>query len=459
MKNRLQKFCLAAAVLLIFLKVQAQAQKICSNVYESACKPGILADGTGVVATLLPERRNETDPLNSQTLSALRKYFSDHRQSLRKQAIEQFNLECEANSTIVSANSNICDTEIEAKLVSLVQKRRASGTAGRYELPDLVFMEESGFLGLMNQVDFNGELQVDVSEQEQKVTRLFNQVKTAIIGKINSSNLSANDKRNMVDRINRVENRGSDCGATFGVGDNFLPKAYYTPIGNEFFLCRNLLSRANSEFALTTVIAHEISHSIDPCILRYSNMETYGSPYVQNFYEAEANFPLANLTSCLRSSKSIKAINRNVVRAGANSGPVAVDYCDYSDQIGESTSDWFASEVLVEVIQQNYPNLTREQWRNGIRNTYRAKCDQAHVAQNEDFDPHPPVEQRYNAIVLANSAVREKMGCAGVPYDKVQCSLNEARGTAPATRSNRTNLENNSPGYRQNQPSEAGTTR
>lgn len=460
MKKTIQKFCLALAAL--FIVTDVQAQQVCRNIYESACNPGILSDGTGVVATRPPERRSETDPLAPETLATLRSYFSTNRQVLRRQAIEQFSLNCETNLTTVSAESDICDAEIEAKLVNLVQRRRASGTAGRYVLPELVFMEESGFLGLMNQVDFNGDLQVDVADQERKVTRLFEQVKTALVNKINSSNLSVEDKRIIVDRINRVTNQGSDCGATFGVADDFLPKAYYTPVGNEFYLCRNLLSRANSEFALITIIAHEISHSVDPCMLRYSNMQTYGSPYVPDFHEAEARFPYANLTSCLRSRNSIGAVNRAVSEAPPNSGPIPVDYCDQSDQIGESTSDWFASEVLVEVMQQNYPNLTQEQWRNGVRNTYRAKCDQGHVSHNEGFDPHPAVEKRFNAIVLANSAVREKMGCSNVSHNKVQCSLNEPRGSgsssgAAGTTGGSSGQSGSSSG--QSSPSGAGTSR
>jgi hypothetical protein len=460
-KKIAQTFCLVLGVFLTSTEVFGQ--QICRNVYESACTPGIISDGTGVVATRPPEQRSANDPLTPETLSSLRNYFSSNRQVLRRQAVQQFDLQCEANLSTVSEDSDICDAEIEAKLVNLVQRRRASGTAGRYVLPELVFMEESGFLGLMNQVDFNGQLQVDVAEQEQKVSRLFKQVKTALVNKIRSSNLSAEDQRIIIDRLNRVENRGSDCGATFGVNDDYLPKAYYTPVGNEFYLCRNLLSRANSEFALITVIAHEISHSIDPCMLRLSNMQTYGSPYVPNFHEAEARFPYANLTSCLRSRNSINAINRAVSVAPANSGPIAVDYCDHSDQIGESTSDWFASEVLVEVMEQNYPNLTQEQWRNGIRNTYRAKCDQGHVGHNHDFDPHPPVEKRFNAIVLANSAVREKMGCSGVQHNKVQCSLNEPRGvsssTGPTRRGSGSGSGGSGSGSGTTRPANVGTSR
>lgn len=55
----------------VFIVTDVRAQQVCTNVYKSACKPGILSDGTGVVATRPPERRSETDPLTSETLTAL----------------------------------------------------------------------------------------------------------------------------------------------------------------------------------------------------------------------------------------------------------------------------------------------------------------------------------------------------------------------------------------------------
>ncbi len=425
MKKIVLKF-VALAFVILFLGQVSESQEICRNLHASSCDHGILDDGTGVAATRPPTGLSDTDPLNAITQAQVRRFFSENRTAFRSQSVAKMNLECELLPNF-STQTQICDSEIETKLFNLVQRRRASGTAGRYELTELVFMEESGFLGLINEVDFGGRLQVNVAEQEEKVTRLFGQVKEALIRKIESTNLSSEHKRIITSRLRQVNNLGSDCGATFGMKDYFLPKAFYDPQTNNFLLCRNLLNQTNSEFALTTVIAHEMSHAIDPCVLRFSNPETFGEFVTNDFYRSEVDFPYSNLTSCLRSPSSIRAVNLEVSQAAPNSGPVRTSFC-HNDQIGEASSDWFASEVLVDVIRQNYPNLTQDQWRNGMRNTFRLKCDQSQVDHVDGFEPHAPVEARFNAIILANQSVRERIGCANVNYNKVQCSIDAPRG-------------------------------
>lgn len=432
-KFRLKRTLLSLAVL--FFGFSIQAQEICRDLHASSCEHGILDDGTGVAAVRPPTGLSESDPLNAETQAQVRRYFSDNRNLLRVQATANLNLQCES-STNFGVRADACDAEIQAKLFDLVQRRKATGTSGRYELPELVFMEESGFLGLINEVDFGGRLQVNVAEQEEKVTRLFGQVRDALIRKVESTNLSTEHKRIITSRLRQVNNLGSDCGAHFGMDDYHLPKAFYNPQTNNFLLCRNLLNQTNSEFALTTVIAHEMSHAIDPCVLRFSTPDTFGNFITTDFYKSESEFPYSNLTSCLRSANSIGAVNLEASQAAPNSGPVHTSFC-HNDQIGEATSDWFASEVLVDVIKQNHPNLTRDQWRNGMRNTFRLKCDQSQVDHVDGFEPHAPVEARFNAIILANSSVRERIGCARVPYNKVQCSIDTPRGSgnsgAPST--------------------------
>lgn len=450
---------LAALVFaVLFLGHPSQSQEICRNLHSSSCGHGIIDDGTGVAATRPPTGLSEADPLSAETQAEVRRFFSENRTIFRSQAFAKMNLDCE-NSPNFSTQSNICDSEIEAKLFNLVQRRRASGTAGRYEMTELVFMEESGFLGLINEVDFGGRLQVNVAEQEEKVTRLFGQVKEALIRKIESTNLSSEHKRIITSRLRQVNNLGSDCGATFGMNDYYLPKAFYNQQTNNFLLCRNLLNQTNSEFALTTVIAHEMSHAIDPCILRYSNPEIFGEFVTNDFYRSETEFPYSNLTSCLRSSSSIRAVNLEVSQAPPNSGPVRTSFC-HNDQIGEASSDWFASEVLVDVISQNYPNLTQDQWRNGMRNTFRLKCDQSQVDHVDGFEPHAPVEARFNAIILANQSVRKKIGCTKVSYNKVQCSIDTPKGAASTSGPVSTGNSNSSTGGGlKNSNEDAGTSK
>lgn len=414
------------------------AQEICSDLFKGSCDQEILDDGTGLVA--IQTQEHEESVKGGELLigkkDEIHKFFQQNKKLVRAQALAKLNLRCKVNNPIVNADSEECDSEIESKLVDLVSSRFKTGTSGRYQVRELSFMEDSGYLALMNKLSFGNKINVNVAEQEKKVERLFGQVKKALLDKLQKSNLETDKKQAIMDRLQRVQNKGSDCFSEVDdVSYSFLPKAFYNPGTNDFYLCRNLLNSVNSEFALTTVIAHEISHSIDPIVLRIDDPQKFGSCNTEDIEKAEAESQYANLTQCLRSSESVHATSKYVLEAKAvgRSSPYPAVLCDQNDQIGETTADWFASEVLVDVVKQNYPKLSSKQWQNGFRNTFRAKCDQQHLDEHAvEFEPHAKLQDRYNSILLANKSVREKMGCTKA-YNKVQCSLdrlNTSQGTA-----------------------------
>ncbi len=129
----------ALAFVILFLGQVSKSQEIFRNLHASSCDYGILDDGTGVAATRPPTGLSETDPLNAETQAQVRRFFSENRTVLRSQSVAKMNLECEL-LTNFSTQPQICDSEIEAKLFNLVQRRRASGTAGRYKMTELVFV-------------------------------------------------------------------------------------------------------------------------------------------------------------------------------------------------------------------------------------------------------------------------------------------------------------------------------
>lgn len=160
----------------------------------------------------------------------------------------------------------------------------------------------------------------------------------------------------------------------------------------------------------------------------------------------DKEYPIQGLVLCLRSDKSIKAINFSNsypqpappnfnYNGGASSTYTSqqkpFNYCERqtdlqsgaskeTDQIGESVSDWFAAEIIVDYIKQNHPNITQEQWQNGLTNVYKLLCKSGNHNYSEAH-VHPPTEKRINAIFLANPKVREKLGCSEVPSKYAYC--------------------------------------
>jgi hypothetical protein len=102
-------------------------------------------------------------------------------------------------------------------------------------------------------------------------------------------------------------------------------------------------------------------------------------------------------------------------------GPPASPFCT-GDQIGESVSDWLASEVLPEYIAKHHPKLTRDQYRTGYSNAFRGDCNNANPMPpfHPPGDPHPPNSERVNKIILANPQVRRQMGCAPADPEKAR---------------------------------------
>jgi hypothetical protein len=99
---------------------------------------------------------------------------------------------------------------------------------------------------------------------------------------------------------------------------------------------------------------------------------------------------------------------------GGQTNAVAANPFCTGDQIGESFSDWLASEVLPRYIEKNFSHLSRDQIRNGYSNVFRGMCSNMNPASTNVFgmpDPHPTIQARVNKILLAHPDVRRQLGC------------------------------------------------
>ncbi len=190
----------------------------------------------------------------------------------------------------------------------------------------------------------------------------------------------------------------------------------YDPIANKIHFCSGPILKNNSEFLLAQVCAHELSHSIDPCILQQSGM----IQYKRSSSGFDSQFALPEVLQCLRGNSSMAAQKGALCPGpGSNGKP--------QDQIGESFADWMGDEIAPEYISEFHPNLTTENMRNGYSNIAKTFCNPPKHPPGMDRppgrDPHPSPLKRYNFGLLVQPLVRRQMGCeVAPPPGKTYCS-------------------------------------
>ncbi len=237
------------------------------------------------------------------------------------------------------------------------------------------------------------------------------------------------------------------------------PNAVYLAVDDtstsSVHVCDSLTYLNKSDFQAASIIAHEIFHSVDPCnvVIGPSKFSfRYSDP--QNRDKSDSEYPLKGLISCLRSKESVEAKHLGTPSQSEVENSIVPIYCDKGnsdpDEITETVPDWIASEVLPEYIEENFKDLTPEDFRSGYASAYRAMCPflleeklkkktdewmlEAGVQpQPEPKDEHPMTEKRINRLFLVNPKVRRQMGCpphlTGVTY----CKLSTATKNSPAT--------------------------
>jgi hypothetical protein len=269
--------------------------------------------------------------------------------------------------------------------------------------------------------------------------KIFPGIKQAMLKKISELNIDNSVKKKMLEKVQAISFRDASCDDkknSNSISHLYISNAFYSPLNNSFQVCNGLLMQSDSEFALGETIAHELSHSIDPCGISVGPSD-FGFTYkpASDFHKLDFQYPMPGVLSCLRSPLSVEA--RPLVPALPSSKSnmqVPAQYyshCNGQDQIGESFADWFAYEVLPEYMSTSHPELTKEQYQLGYANAGRLFCSEA--AANPT-DPHPDGEKRVNRIALANPKMRKQMGCPEIPSHTIYCD--PTRGFADNVYSN-----------------------
>jgi hypothetical protein len=234
------------------------------------------------------------------------------------------------------------------------------------------------------------------SEMKQIELEIFPRVRALLIKRVQKYGQDRDLVRQVVDRLNTVQFKVKDC-PNFGT-DN----ASYNSNSNTFTLCYGMMLRSRSVFSKVSVVAHELTHALDPCVIsrsysdfKYSNEDDL--PSIDNEYLFK------NTVACLARESSVGA-------RMLGSGPKNI--CN--SQFGEAFADTMAADILPEYLRLHEFKAVRspEDFRAGYANVWRSSCARSHVrTRAEQQDVHPRVPDRVNSILAANPKVRDQMAC------------------------------------------------
>jgi hypothetical protein len=243
-----------------------------------------------------------------------------------------------------------------------------------------------------------------LKKEKDRVEDIFPKVKRILIQKINFLVKDRARAKQMTDKIEQIKLAGTSCAnLTRDPVSAQLSQTgtTYDQFTGSFTYCNGMLLQSNSVFAMVFTIAHELAHSIDPCMLDGYNGASE---------DHESSYPVNGLIGCLRSKESVYARKLDTT-----------NFCNH-DQITESVADWFAAEALPEYISKFYPKLSSTQKATGYSNALREVCVLSKIYRhNVQLDEHPLAEDRINRILMANPSIRTQLGCAPVQPGLVYC--------------------------------------
>lgn len=229
-------------------------------------------------------------------------------------------------------------------------------------------------------------------------------------------------RAHLLEQLGKVRYAGDFCPAEL-FGGNSLARlaqigAFMEPDGDDgkpdprIFVCRGMIGSMTSAYALTNIIAHEMTHSVDPC--RVVHLGKQRAP--QTVAEFDDKSPWSDLMRCLRRKDSVAA--KNV------SSQLPPD-CKM-DQVSEGVADFVAAEVVGSLIRKKrLAGANTEEILKGVANIWRIACKAPTV--DADMDTHATLKLRIERILALQPDVRKALSCGPTPKDRVYCDANISR--------------------------------
>ncbi len=449
-----------AALILIHQPAAADLSAVCEDLSQFSCAPGSYNDGTGEVKGE-SEIADYMTAYSEKSKALLRAKFSVVVNDRSNEYFKGLALAATGLKSSPDCNSPaaskiaICNANLINGLTLLAQKQvlgpllPKTGLERKGNLRDLNYIVENNVYQHIID-EFNTQAQKDLGRADvaKKIRdKIFPDLKSLIIARLNQLDIPDQQRSFMISKVRSISFDGTNCdsgrGGSESLSSLLVTNAYYNPEKNSFKFCGGYMLQSTSEFQIATSVAHELSHSIDPCQIAAGPAGSgfkYSTP--RDLKKSEQEYPIRNIIQCLRDTRSVGAQklqssttmgsygsigNIPVGTYGAVYGVPAASpaktspmFCD-SDQITESFADWMSAEVVPTYIQQSH-KLTTEQYRLGYGNARRLICgsgDSANGATN--YDEHPAMEKRINRIILVNPKIRAQMGCSPKHSQNAYC--------------------------------------
>lgn len=479
-------YSILTGLLLFFQQAEASSPNsaLCNDLAKFSCAPGSYNDGTGVVKSE-NEVLTEVEKFISQSKSEAESQILDLIRSpqqtyFRNLAMSALGLQ--GAPTCVSQDSSMkqqCEKALVEGLSKLVNRIALGDLMPAHGLVRAGNLREMSHILQHNQfreitksvTDKARSTLIDKKVVKKIEEKVFPGVRQAMVERIQKMNISKEHRDHMISKINGIVFKGIDCSGAEGdivsIAEQLVPNALYDPAQNIFKVCAGYLLQSTSEFQIAMTVAHELTHSIDPCRIA-AGPEDFGFKYKnkKDFSAMHSEHPMGNVLKCLRTSSSINAKNFIVedykiiqkqqneqaaiqmqlaaqqnyqasftakqgaaVNLRAQAGGYLGNemktpgFCD-DDQIGESFSDWMAAEVLPEYISKNH-SLTKEQYQLGYANARRMPCEiKTENNKGKGRYEHPPIEDRINRVIMVNPKIRSQMGCTQAHANISYCDAN-----------------------------------
>lgn len=159
------------------------------------------------------------------------------------------------------------------------------------------------------------------------------------------------------------------------------------------------LLSAKSWFNRVFTLAHEMSHSIDPCELEAANIRVPG-------YE--------KLLSCFQEQNHM---SQEQFKVG----------CNKSNFVGEIFSDWIATHIAVQALELYTSKFkNHEELVNSVINSVKDLCSQESWIGSKS-DSHPEAKVRIGNIFGTNPRIQELLSCPNVSKKNGYCTFEGKR--------------------------------
>ncbi len=238
--------------------------------------------------------------------------------------------------------------------------------------------------------------QIYTPEQNERIRAAYSWVQNSIVHFIDqqpSSIFSKTEKTILKTRLQKTKLQLPPPGSLYMDEPDLLTKneAHYQRLSSSSEMRLRVggayVYIAKSWFNLVATLAHELSHSIDPCELRIANVWI---PAYQR------------LTQCFLENNLI-ALHKNRFECGSH------------DQLSEVFADWMAAQIITETLAFYATEFDRHQILNAARNSVRDLCDPEDDHLEFDLEFHPSPKIRIQNIVGEHPKLRTLLGCSAGP--------------------------------------------